>query len=119
MKTALKWLLPIGAAVSIFALFGLALFNRFWMGQRYFPVGYTMMRGGSHHSFVMLGASYGWLILGGVLVMVVLGVILFANRSTTQSRAEVQSEPLNNCPVCNAKLEHDWKHCPYCGYDLS
>jgi hypothetical protein len=118
MKTTLKWILPIGAAVSIFVLLGLAFFSRLWMGQQFFPVGYSMMRGGSHHSFVMPGASYGWLILGGVLLVVVLGIILFANRSTTQSGSENQPEPLDNCPVCNADLNHDWKNCPYCGYDL-
>lgn len=119
MKTTLKWILPIGAAVSIFVLFGLAFFNRLWMGQRYFPAGYNMMRGGSHHSFIMPGASYGGLIVGAVLLLVVLGIIFVASRSKTQSGNESQPEPLDNCPACDADLMPDWKHCPYCGYELS
>ena len=119
MKTTLKWILPIGAAFSIIALFGLAFFNRLWMGQRFFPVGYNMIRGGSHHAFVRSGASYGGLIVGAVLLMVVLGIIFVASRSKTQSGNEAQPEPLDNCPSCNADLVPDWNHCPYCGYDLS
>jgi hypothetical protein len=85
-------------------LFGLAFFNRLWMGQRLFPVGYTMMRGGSHHSFVMPGASYEGLIVGAVLLIVVLGIIVVASQSKTQPGAEAQPEPLDNCPACNANL---------------
>jgi hypothetical protein len=119
MKTTLKWILPIGAALSIIALVGLAFFNRLWMGQRFFPVGYNMMRGGSHHSFVMPGASYGGLILGAVLLTVVFGIIFVASRSKAQSGAQAQPEPLDKCPACDADLVPAWKHCPYCGYDLS
>jgi len=119
MKNTLKWVLPIGAALTIFVLLGLAFFNRLWVGQRFSPMGYDMMREGSRHSFAMSGASYGGLILGAVLLMVVLGIIYVASRSQTQSGAEAQREPLDNCPVCDANLDHDWKHCPYCGYDLS
>jgi hypothetical protein len=100
-------------------LFGLAFFNRLWMGQRLFTVGYDMMREGSRHSFVIPGASYGGLIVGAVLLIVVLGIIFVASRPKTQSGAEAQPEPLDNCPVCDADLVQDWKHCPYCGYDLS
>ena len=119
MKTTLKWVLPIGAALSIVALFGLAFFSRFWMGQPYFPMGYNMMRGGSHHAFIMPGTSYGGLIFGAVLLLVVLGIIFAVSRSKTQSGNEAQPEPLENCPACDADLVSDWKHCPYCGYDLS
>jgi hypothetical protein len=119
MKTTLKWVLPIGAAMTIFALLGLTSFNRLWMGQRFSPMGYNMMRGGSHHSLVMPGASYGGLILGAVLLMVVFGIIFVASRSKTQSGAQAQPEHLDKCPACDADLVSDWKHCPYCGYDLS
>lgn len=119
MKTTRKWILSIGAALSIFALFGLTFFNRLWMSQRFFPVGYDMMRAGSHHSFVMPGVTYGGLIVGAVLLMAVLGIIFVASRPKTQPGAEAQPEPLDNCPVCDADLVQDWKHCPYCGYDLS
>jgi len=119
MKTTLKWILPIGAALSIIALFGLAYFSRFWMGQPYFPMEYNMMQGGSHHAFTMPGTSYTGFILGIVLLLVVVGVIVGASRSQTQSGNEAQPEFLENCPACDADLVSDWKHCPYCGYDLS
>ena len=119
MKTTLKWVLPIGAAVTIFALLGLTSFNRLWMGQPFFSMGYNMMRGGSRHAFVMPGVSYGGLIVGVVLLMVVLGIIFVASRSKTQSGDEAQPEALDNCPACDADLVPAWKHCPYCGYDLS
>ncbi len=119
MKTTLKWILPIGAALSIFALFGWAFINRLWMDQRFFPAGYDMMRGSSHHSFVMPGTSYGGVIVGAALLMAILGIIFVASRSKTQPGGEAQPEPLDNCPACDADLVPAWKHCPYCGYDLS
>jgi hypothetical protein len=118
MKTTLKWILLTGAIFSVFILLGLSIFNRFWMGQVFFPITrYDMMRGGYHHSSVMFGASYGG-IVGAVLVMVILGIIFVASQSKTQSVPDAQPELLDNCPVCDADLEHDWKHCPHCGYDL-
>jgi len=119
MKTTLKWMLPIGAAFLIIALFGLAFFSRFWMGQPYLPMGYNMMRGEPHHAFIMSGASYKGLIFGAVLLLVVLGIIFVASRSKSQPGTEAQPEPLDNCPACDADLVSDWKHCPYCGYELS
>jgi hypothetical protein len=119
MKATMKWVLPIGAALSLFALLGVAFFYRLWMGQRFFPAGYDMMRGGSHHLFAMPEASNGWLIFGAVLLIVVLGIIFVASRSQAQPGAEVQREPLDKCPACDADLVPAWKHCPYCGYDLS
>ena len=120
MKSILKWILVVGAILSGLLLMGALIFNRSWVGQSIIPFGHGMMYGG-HHATFGGWTSYGGLIWGIILFLVVIGGLFLAIRSKpeTNPASGVRSDPLKICPACDADLEPNWNNCPFCGYELS
>jgi hypothetical protein len=120
MKNILKWILVVGACLSGLLLMGTLIFNTGWIDQSAIPFGHGMINGG-HHSTFGGWASYGWLIFGVFFCLLVIAGLLLVIRSKpeTNPASGVRSDPLENCPACDADLEPNWNHCPSCGYDLS
>jgi hypothetical protein len=121
MKSMLKWVLVVGAILFVLLVVGMLIFNFSWMGQSSLPYGHGMMMYGGRHSTFGGWISSGGLIFGGLFFLVVVGALFLVIRSKPENElaSADRSNPLEVCPACAENLEPSWKHCPFCGYDLS
>jgi hypothetical protein len=121
MKSILKWVLVVGAILFSLLVVGMLGFNFSWMSQPSLPYGHGMMMYGGRHSAFGGWTFSGGLIFGGLFFLVIVGALFLVIRSKpeTDLASDARSDPLEVCPVCAENLEKDWKHCPFCGYDLS
>ena len=96
-------------------------------GGRMMPPGIGPMRGFGRGAFMpgmMLFGILGRLIPLGLLLLLIYVVYrLGKGRSAPVPVAPVVAVPetvattpaTHPCPACNAAVQDDWKHCPYCG----
>jgi hypothetical protein len=121
MKNILKWFFVVGAVLSGLILTGALFFNRMWVRQYATSFGHGGMMYGGRHSAFGVTSSYGGIILGIILLLVVIAGIFLAIRSMTESdpASGVQRDLYETCPACTVNLEQNWKYCPSCGFDLS
>ncbi len=114
-----------GIVVLLVFLVGIGLLSVGWGGGMMGGWGGMMGQGGMMSGY---GGPWGWLSSGlmclfplGFLVLLALGIAWLARAigwpqgpSTSQS----QLQPGRVCPNCDATVQADWQHCPYCGQDL-
>ncbi len=122
MKSILKWILVVGAVLCGLLLMGLLFLNGTWMSQSITSFGHGSMIYGGRHSTFGVWPSYGGLVWGIIFSLLILGGLFLAIRSrpkTELASSDQSDDPLKICPACATDLEPNWKHCPFCGFDLS